>query len=253
MEETKNTNKAREYLYSLTQKPIFLTTVEEESVRVHMPNMRSYLGASIEESSRFVIAINHEKPDTNESTFVHEVIHFILAYTKYPRFIHDENYARQNVKQENLPLIAQLVSRFSLSIEHPEVYRQMIENYNLDIESYFDGLLIQKIHRLKIPRPSSHGEQIFSDQQDIVEGIEYLYYLPHIKKKLLKIFSEKSPTAHQIILELNEEFGAGWAQSPDTLFVVANKILNRIIRYGESHNLGDLNQLWKSLRIIPQA
>lgn len=255
MQETRNTKKARQDLKALTAKPIYLTTLEEEAKRTNTPYIRTWTGAATEEKDRFVIALNHKKPNTHEATFVHEVIHMMLSYSKYPRISYDEMYARKNLPQDFssiLPILQGVQSTLSSSIEHPEVYRQMNENYDLNVDAYFQDLLKQKLHKIDNFRYSSLNERIFLDQQTVVECIEYHYYSPSAKDELLRVVARKSATGLEIASRLIEELDDNWAQSPETCLNAARLILKRVIQYGDNNELGIANNIWKALRVVPQ-
>ena len=249
MNETKNTAKAREYLKALTSKPIFLTTLEEEAVRSNMPSMRNYSGATIEEPERFVIALNHKRPQTQEASFVHEVIHQILVYSKYPMMSFDEDFVRRNLPPNHFSIMLQLQGKAISSIEHPEVYRQMIENYDLDMDQYFNDLVSQKLNRQSKTRSNLIADRIFSDQQDILEAIEYNYYSDKAKELLLPKFSKVSTTAVEIASDLINSLEDHWFRKPEKSLKAGRIILTRIIQHGDSNELGAINNVWKALRL----
>jgi len=252
MQETENTKKATQTLRALTDKPIILTTIEEEARRTNTPYIIGWTGAATEEADRFIIALNHDEPDTHESTFVHEVIHFILWYSKYPKISIDETYARTYIPTNLRSILPGLVSTLTSSIEHPEVYRQMSDNYDLDMEAYFQNLLRQKVQKVNSFTYSSLKELLFLNQQTIVECIEYHYYSPSVKDELLRLVERKSADGYQIAASVIDEIDDNWAQSPENFRNAARLVLNRVIQYGDNNGFGVGENIWKALRVAPR-
>ncbi len=250
MKETKNTQIAREKFASLTDKPIEITSLAAEAKRKNTPYIVDFLGASIIESDRIVIALNYNKPETHETTFIHEVTHQIIAKSGFPRIDYDLEYANVFVDPNHLPILQQVMSYLISSIEHPEVYRQMTEFYDLDMKAYFDSLIVQKMRRFALPIPSNKIDRILSEQQDIVEGIEYHYYHESVKKQILDELKRVSPQAFDIVEGYLQKLPEEWYRTPIDCESTANLILRRVIDYGESNRLGFPNHLWKAIKVF---
>jgi len=250
MKETQNTQIARERLRKLTSKPVAITTLAEEAKRINAPYIKDFLGSTIEENDRVVIALNSDKPETQEAIFIHEVTHQIIKHSGFPNIDYDLDYANAFISKDHIPLLLQLMGYLVSSLEHPEVYRQMTEFYDLDMKKYFEDLMVQKMRRFSLPTPSHKIDIILGEQQDIVEGIEYHYYHPSVKPKIQEELERVSPNAYRIVEEYFNELPNGWYRRPLDCERTAKLIISRVIEFGESNDLGFANHLWRAIRVI---
>jgi hypothetical protein len=252
MQQTENTKKAIENLSELTDKPIILTTLEEEARATNLPYIVNFLGATREEEGGFIIALNDKEPDTHESTFVHEVTHIIIRYLRYPEIMLDEAYVHKYIPSIHHPLISHVISSFTSCIEHPEVYRQMSINYDLDMEAYFQTLFKRKLQLLDSFTYSSLLERVFLTQQTILDCIEYHYYSQTVKNDIFRKVEEVSPDAYQIACQLIDGLADNWSHSPEAFTEAARFILNRVIQVGEENGMSPGDNLYKALQIEPR-
>lgn len=186
MVETSSTKKVREQLADCTQKPIVIESLEQLSKQKGLSSVMTYAGASQINESAINIFLNYDKPDTHESTFVHEVLHAILRYEQYPSIEINQEFAKQHIKKRDNDSLSMLRNKFGSSITHPEIFRRMIQLFDLDINSYFENLMKIKIQRLKRKKESKIKKEVFYSQQDIMDSIDYFYYLEPYKSELIE-------------------------------------------------------------------
>lgn len=249
MKEMDNTQLAREHLAKLTDKPIILTTVQEVAKSSGIKGVEGYLGAAKENDDHIVVALNPNKPESQESAFVHELLHIMLDYEGFPNVRINEQYAMTNLPQHLWAQLPKLQAYFSSVLDHPEIYRRMRETYNQDMGAYFDGLLTQKINRFNKKKRSNDQELVFSNQQDILDGLEYFYYDVKQRTEILAHFKEKSNSAHNSCLGLQRAIDKIGMHNPQSCRKSAEMIKARILKYGEKRNLKLLNNMWKALDI----
>jgi len=250
MNETNNTRLAREHLAKYTDKPVVLTTVQTLAKETGIKGLEGYNGATVELDDHIQIALNPNKPESQENTFVHEVLHGVLKYEGFPRAQINEQYARTHLSQHLADALYKLQALFQSVLVHPEIYRRMRETYNLNMEAYYDGLLKQKTNRFNRDRGHGDQEQIFFNQQDVVDGLEYFYYDVKQRTKILALFKEKSNSAYDSCFDLQRTIDKIGMHHPQSCRKSARIIKAHIIKYGEKRGLELLNNMWKALEIV---
>lgn len=251
IKETKNTILARENLLKLTNKPVIITTLEEFSMRLGINFIQGYLGANKEFNDYIVVALNEYKPESHESTFVHELIHSILRHEQFPRVMINEQFINNYIPKDLWSDLTKLVCFFQSSIEHPVIYERMRNNYQLDMEKYFNLLLVNKKNRLsKKNNFKTREERLFSDQQDILDGLEYHCYDEPQKTEILKILKVESRNAYDSCYSMNQAITNTRIHDPLSCHKSAEIIKAAIIKYGEKRHIGNLNKMWKALDIV---
>lgn len=248
--ETDNTRLAREHLAKLTDKKISITTLQQIGKIVGIIGIDEYLGATKESNDHITVALNPNKPDTNEATFVHELLHIMLDYEGFPNILINESYATTNIPPPLWSQLPKLQSYFSSVLEHPEIYRRMRENYDLDMERYFNALLTQKLNRFNKKKWRNDQEMVFSNQQDILDGLEYFYYSANQSEQILSCFRNNSESSYNSCLRLHEKIEKIGTHTPYSCHKSAKAIKAHIIKYGEKRNLSLLNNMWKALDIV---
>ena len=249
MEESSNTQLAREHLAKLTDKPIMIKSLREVANELGNQGIRGYLGAVSETSDYIIIALNENKPETHESSFVHEMLHKMLDYEGFPKVSVNQNYAKKNLPPKLQILLPKLLAYFSSVIHHPEIYKRMREDYNLDMELYFCGLLIQKRNRFDKMKSDDNQQLIFLNQQAILDGLEYMYYNKNQKNEILRIFKDKSISAYDSCLGLHKAISKIGMYTPQSCLTAAEKIKSHIIKYGDKRGLDLPNNMWKAIEI----
>jgi len=250
MEESSNTQLARELLAKLTDKPIIIKSLQEVANESRIQGIEGYLGATIETPDHILIALNENKPETHENSFVHEILHKMLDYEGFPKVSVNQDYAKKNLPPNLQVHLIKLLSFFHSVIQHPEIYKRMREDYKLDMDSYFCALLIQKRNRFDKKKSDDDQQRlIFSKQQDILDGLEYMYYNKNQKNEILRIFKDKSISAYNSCLGLHKAISKIGIHTPQSCLMVAGKIKAHIIKYGDKRGLGLLNNMWKAIEI----
>lgn len=123
--ETDNTRLAREHLAKLTDKKIIITTLQQMEKAEGIEGLCGCLGASIERSNDIVVALNQNKTETHESTFVHELLHRMLDYQSFPKILINDSYATSSIPPQLFPKLQKLRAVFGSVLHHPEIYRRM--------------------------------------------------------------------------------------------------------------------------------
>jgi len=249
MLETDNTRLAREHLAGLTDKPVIITTLQQMAQAAGIGDLGAHLGVCRETADNITIAVDPNKPETHEATFVHELLHRMLDHKGFPQIWINDMYAETNVPRHLWRLLPQLQSRFSSVLQHPEIYRRMREDYKLDMERYFDSLLIQKVGRFNKRNWRSEHERTFLSQQDILDGLEYFYYDANQKTQILSCFKDNSESAYNSCLQLHRQIEKIGTHTAHSCLKSAKAIKAHIIKYGEKRNLHLLNNMWESLDI----
>ncbi len=246
MKETPNTIKAKEILENKSGFPVIIKTLDELSIEYNLPNIKEYFGVHNFNGKEHIIGVNSNKPETNETTFVHECIHGIMVAEGFPRV--EYLYLTGNPQEEKILKI--LTSYFSSSIQHPEIYRRMNDDFELNMSKYFQGLIIQKKNRLQ-KKPDNFNndiEKVFSIQQDIIDGHEYFFYEPKSKTEILNELQEKSNGAYNFLLGIQKAKFDFY--TPNSNRESAKKFLKKIIKYGEKRIGSSLTKrFWSNLKI----
>lgn len=105
----------------------------------------------------------------------------------------------------NFKMLFKLQQQFSSTIEHPEIFRRMISEFDLDVDAYFNAQVRQKLRRFEKSLEKStrkDGEYHFYRQQDILVGVELFFYPEPYKEEILNTFKEFYPGAFQSCLSL---------------------------------------------------
>lgn len=249
MKETNKTQSARKHIAKLTDKPIIITSLDELAVSSGLQGIEGYLGAAKENDDNIIIAINSNKPESHESTFVHELLHIMINYEGFPKVFINEQFIKKNLPQKLWALLPKLQAYFSSVLHHPVIYKRMREIYNIDMGVYFNGLLVQKMNRFNSKKNKNDQEVVFSNQQDILDGLEYCYYEAEQRTKILCQFRKKSNSAYNMCLDLQRAINKIGILNPQSCKISAEIIKSRIIKYGEKRNLGVLNNMWEALDI----
>lgn len=249
MLETENTNIANKTLAKYSDKPIVIKSTEQWTKENSTLGLKNFLGVGKEFDNHFMIAVNYNKPESIESTYVHEVLHLILAYEGFPKVYIDNDILQKTVPPRMHQSIHMLAAYFDSTIDHPEIYTRMKDGYNLDMESYFGGLLIQKQTRFNSKRNGDPNEVLFDLQQNILDSVEYFYY-QNKKEEILTLYKGVSPRAYSSSVKLNAIINKIGFSTPAKALKMANEIMRHIIRFGVKRQLHpSLTNLWKSLVI----
>ncbi|MCL0094401.1 hypothetical protein M1N58_00675 [Dehalococcoidales bacterium] len=149
--------------------------------------------------------LNLTKPeDVREAVFVHEVLHIVLHHEGFPGIAIRARFLSPSDAQA----LEKLRDRFSSTIDHLQVYKRMITEFNLNFDLYFDGLVQAKIRRFgKFSYNTSvkDAKYYFYVQQDILDGLEYYQYPNLYSQRILAIFKETCPEGFASCLALREK------------------------------------------------
>lgn len=249
MIETNNTKKALERLRKFTDKSLIF----EDISKLRLPHKKGplpYLGATCETEENITIWVSQKSP---EATIVHEIIHRILRYEGYPVVEINKNYTLKNIPQQFHNGLPKLQADLSSTIDHPEVFRRLEEDYQLDIEYYYKIQVSQKIDRFK--RLLNEGKKAnpnayqFYRQQDILIGLDYFLWRNQ-SRELLKMFMDNFPSTYQSCFALSRKLKKFDFSNSFEAFNAGKVILKHIENYGKKNSLGStINKLWSALNI----
>ncbi len=248
-----NTNKtklAEEYLYKHTDKKIKVISLDEYEELTGLEGVKEYHGASGRSDSDIFIALNHKCVDIHEQIYIHEVLHHILRFEGYPEAQVNWDFVNSNFTPKYQPILKKIQANFSSVIAHPEIYKRMKNVYELDMSPYFDSLVRNKKSRFNKMPTNNYIELTFANQENILDGLEYFYYDKNQKEKIVKIFKSKSMSAFKECLNLFQIINSIGMYKPSSCRIAAEQIKNQIFIYGEKNNIGIINKVWKSIKII---
>jgi hypothetical protein len=250
--ETENTIKVLDMLKKHTDKRIFVKDIRKFANDPTYSGAESYLGAVDGRSDSIIVYLNVSKLHTCEATFVHEILHQILKYEGFPDIVIYNDIALDLPPQIQM-VLPKLQSFFSSTIEHPEIFKRMASDFNLDLLPYYEVHLQQKIDRFKRRLDKDfkvRAEYYFYAQQDILDGLEYYSYPPKYREEILRIFKECSPDACVSCSFLYDaKIRKIGFNTPALSYESAKIIKDHIIKYGEKKSTGIFNKMWEALEI----
>jgi len=190
-----------------------------------------------------------------EAVYVHEMLHIVLRYDGFPKVVVNRNVAAKlNPRYANK--LEGLKQRFESVINHPEIFRRIIHDFNLDIDQYFDAEVSLKLPLFQQSAGNNvmkNEDYFFRGQQSIMYGIELFSYPEKQKKQVLDRFMASYPEEFDICLALfNKVKGIGF-DNPISCCNSALTIRSHIIEYGNDKSIGEINKMWEALDIISAA
>lgn len=249
MVSTPNTEMALAALRLHTSKRVVVRPVSE----FHHPSFAgSYLGAVDESDEAINVYISELCP---EQSLVHEVLHKVLDCEGFPNAWIDAGFAKGALPAGMLRALPALQAAFTSTVQHPEVFRRMEDDYDLDLDGYYALQAGQKLGRLE--RLSANENPVlyhFFRQEDILLCLDCLLWGGH-GRKVLAYFRETFAEAHASCLELAEKVRARGFSTPGAALESALAIREHIMDYGE-RNLADrrLNDMWRALDVrLPEG
>jgi len=243
---TKSIRAAIEQVESDLMKDISIISLEYASELIGF-DITQYHGVHWQNETQIIIGLNLKKPDTNENTFYHEILHAYLEKEEYAYI----TYNRENITGLNDDIndsqISKLAFYLGSSIQHPAVYKMMQNKFKVNMAEYFDTCVSQKIDRFY---KKGSENSIFQQQQDIIDGFEYHYYDDYHKNKILEIFKDVSFDAYEscinIVMRINKKCSVFTSNGSK---IAAQMLLARVKNYGEINKLGKLNRIWDAIII----
>lgn len=251
MIETKNTLKVINMLKKYTDKKVLVKDIKELSNDPVFSGAASYLGATYNGPDSVIVYLNLSHQHTCEATFTHEILHIILDYEGFPNIIINEDIAKI-LPSQFARVLPKLQSFFSSTIDHPEIFKRMESDFDLDLSLYYEIQVQQKLNRFykSLRNDSKTNEQYyFFRQQDILIGLEYFFYPQNHKEKILKVFGESYPDAYASCSSLYNKVKRVGFNTPKSSYKSAKIIKERIIKYGERKPTGMFNKMWETLEI----
>lgn len=252
LDETENTKSAVDKLRKYTNKIIIIRDVKEFSNHLFLSGATSYLGVTKEDEKEIFVWLNFTYPDNIiEAIFVHEILHILLKNEGFPEVMINNNTAR-NLPSEMKSGLQKLQPVFSSAITHPEIYHRMYNEFDLNLDPYFEIEVKQKISRFQKGKEPTikNGEYYFYRQQDILAGLDYFLYGKDYSNKILDIFKSYHRNAYDSCIYLNRRVNRIGLNNPRAVYKSAQFIKEYMIKYGNKRSIGIYNELWKALDII---
>jgi hypothetical protein len=247
MIDTKNVCRAIDLLRGFSdQRKIIVQDIQV------MPIPGSYLGGTIQQEDRIEIYCDMSYPESvREAVIVHEILHKILGHEGFPEVLVNETMSGGLLPRQKQSVLM-LRSRFKSAIDHPEIFRRITSEFELDTSAYFDAQVQQKIRMFKSgsqSRVKEQQERSFQYQQAIMSGIEFFWYPNAHRHRILSVFRDLHPDPYRSCLSLYEKVKETGFGTPVSCYKSACTVKSHIIEYGESRTIGRLNDIWKALEI----
>jgi hypothetical protein len=189
----------------------------------------------------FIIYLPEKCPD---NVFVHEIMHIILIYEKFPFF---SISISQNDPEYRM--LKSLESNLTSTIHHFEVYRRMMQRFGLKIDM--------------LPQERQNYLDLFGKAESYTKGYKDQYYFLMQQliakcvdifligdKQILDIFEKSYSDTFRYCSSLFTEINEIGFEAPEKMCLSAKHLRRRIINYGERNLLRKKdNDLWKRFEI----
>ncbi len=244
---------AKSKLANFTKKPIKLISTVEMSHIVGRESVKNYHGVATELETEIIIALNYKIRETNEDTYIHEILHLILKYEGYPEIIINQKALFSDIPEQYHDNVYILRDLLKSAIDHPEIFRRMGKDYKIDMsESHKYDVQLKSTRYSKKMNDSEKG--IYIIQQDILDGHEYFYFDVANSKNMIKVLRDNSPRAYDVCLGLSKQTMKTGFANPTDARKSARIILDRIVKFGDKNKSltpdgFDSNLIWKCFEI----
>lgn len=237
--DTCETKKAENLLRKYTNKPIIIKNILDLGL--------TYSGANIENDSEIIIYLRNDLSVTHqESVYIHELLHSIIRYQGYPdvHFIIPSAFANEPQTENVLKKIS---GDLSSSLTHPKIYNMMINDFNLDIEEYFNELVKSKDILYNRPEPELEHDKVFRIQQGAVIGYEVLFYQSSQKEIVLNLMKEKEPDAYNVLQKIKRDVAKYDCSKINDINNIFKIIIKHIKKYASNKKIRKINNFWDAL------
>ena len=213
-----------------------------------IPRYSSYLGVCKQTPVKILIYINYDYPENiQEAVIIHELLHVQIKHEGFPRVVINENKSR-NANPEAIRVLRYIRDHFNSTIEHPQVFYREINEFDIDVDSYFDVQVERKKHRFERRTERKKDKNYyFLRQQDILIGIDYYSYPSKHRKMIQKMFRNLYPETYNYCNTLYRKLKFN---NPNEVYTSAQKIKKDIIRYGRKNGLSEINKIWDAMDIL---
>jgi hypothetical protein len=213
-----------------------------------IPRYSSYIGVCRQTSNEILIYSNYGFPENiQEANIIHELLHVLLDHEGFPRVEINKNKFR-NANPEAKKVLSYLRDHFRSTIDHPQVFNREINEFDIDVCSYFDIQVEQKKHRFERRVEGKKDKNYyFLRQQDILIGLDYYSFPSKHRRMIQKIFRSLYPETYKYCNTLYKKLKFN---NPNEVYTSAQKIKKDIIRYGRKKGLSKINKLWDAIDIL---
>jgi len=164
------------------------------------------------------------------AVFHHELLHLISAYEGWPmvRFHGNKTVLTQNEREYLVTFQKELASIF----QHPYVYSRMINDFELDYETYFDTQ-VQLKKNLLTKSIKKYANSVEKTQEDIFKAIDYYHYPEKNKKEILDFYRQVNYPAYKINRSLSKKTKFDTPMAVKKSF---NLVKKEVIKLGRKKN-----------------
>lgn len=246
--DTPNTKKIMNELKRYYSGQVMVRDIKELASHPKYSNLASYLGVLFHKEGGLVVYVTSEYA---EAEIIHELLHEILRYEGFPQ-IRVNKIMNQKNPPDRQAATQNIRNRFQSTIDHFVIYRRMQERFDLDFDKYFSMLYQVKLNRFRKRKNKilDHDREVFRDQQDILEGLDFFFYAEPYKHMIMHHFRKnfrKACSSCNILFKNISKIGF---ITPEINRKSAHKILKHIIRFGEKAFIDkSINRIWKVLVI----
>lgn len=220
-----------------------------------VPMYATYLGVVSLTPDKILIYVNHDFPENiRESTVIHELLHVLLDHEGFPSIAVNEDKSRYASPDADRAL-SYIRDHFDSTIDHPQVFYREINEFDIDVDSYFDIQVKQKENRFlkgverARTRKKKDKSYYFIRQQDILTGIDYYSYPSRHRKTIQEMFRSLYPEVFEYCDTLYSKLKFN---NPKEVFYSAQQMKKDIIIFGEKNGLSEYNKIWDAMDILWQ-
>lgn len=229
-----------------TQKKILVRDISE--LRFEDKFFHNCFGAESENDRNLLVWIDARLvTEMIEAIYVHELLHRVMRYQGFAEWNITKDHLSS--KQSSIGETADDLCGFVGSkLEHPEIYRRMRADFNLDMDGYFSNELISIRGYLDSKYNRTPSNICLNEQMSIILAFEALYYDPPHSEAALKMIKESYPGVAKYAVEVKKNVEntnstpLGCSRSFDVLKESMRRF--RIEKYGYRFE-GAYGPMWK--------
>lgn len=248
--ETENTIKVVNILKNLIDKRIIQKDIREFKKDFKDYDYGNFSGRVVELNDCIIVYLPEK---CQETVFVHEIMHKVLVYEKYPYFSLIET-TQQN--DPNYYMYKGLESDLTSKIHHFELDRRMEQYFNLDVDcsnQLDQPLYLTLLDDFTDKSKKNKDMYNFFIQQLIVKCLD-CFLMKKYGEQILDIFKGRFPYAYSFCSSLFKEINIKGFDTPEKMCLSAKHLKKSIIYYGERNWLKkEYNDIWKLFEIKNDA
>ena len=184
-----------------------------------------------------------------EHSVVHEILHGILREERYP----DADLPDWSAVLPDWRNFARDIrNRFVDCLDHQVVYRRMVNDFSLDMPTYFAAKAagqISAINQTIVDMPSYYPTHSYV-MPEILAGLDYPLWG---NEEMVSVghLRELNSDAADYLLQIHKELESTGHSTPEEVFQCGETIRAMILDYGSGHGVSeDILKWWRQLRIF---